>query len=61
MLHSEERAFNGLIVPNQTGPRTTTPEPGMGGSPANRNVWSAALSQAKSEDGGLVCANVSGL
>jgi hypothetical protein len=28
---------------------------------ATRNVWSAALSQAKSEDDGLVCANVSGL
>jgi hypothetical protein len=26
-----------------------------------RNVWSAALLQAKSEDSGLVCANVSGL
>jgi len=29
--------------------------------PANRNVWSAAVLQAKSEDDGLVCANVSGL
>ena len=28
---------------------------------AIRNVWSAALSQAKNEDDGLVCANVSGL
>ena len=30
-------------------------------NPAIRNVWSAALLQAKSEDDGLVCANVSGL
>jgi len=28
---------------------------------ATRNVWSAAVLQAKSEDDGLVCANVSGL
>ena len=31
------------------------------GSPPMRNVWSATSLQAKSEDGGLVCANVSGL
>ena len=29
MLHSEERAFNGLIVPDQSYPRITTPEPGL--------------------------------
>jgi hypothetical protein len=27
----------------------------------NRNVWSAALLQAKNEDGDMVCASVSGL
>jgi len=31
------------------------------GSPPIRTVWSAAVLQATSEDGGLVCANVSGL
>jgi len=29
MPHSEERAFNGLIVPDQSCPRITTPEPGL--------------------------------
>jgi quercetin dioxygenase-like cupin family protein len=29
MLHSEERAFNGLIVPDQSYPRITTLEPGL--------------------------------
>src|SRR5438128_8463554 len=31
------------------------------GSSANRNVWSAAVSQAKNETDRLVCANVYGL
>ncbi len=29
MLHRAERAFNGLIVPDQSGLRITTPEPGL--------------------------------
>lgn len=29
MPHSEEHAFNGLIVPDQSGPRITTPELGL--------------------------------
>jgi hypothetical protein len=33
---------------------------GSGRVVATRNVWSAALLQAKSESGGLVCANVFG-
>src|ERR1035441_10222548 len=36
------------------------PDP-AGGTRANRNVWSAALSQAKNEGDRLVCANVFGL
>jgi unsaturated pyranuronate lyase len=29
MLYSEKSAFNGLIVPDQSCPRITTPEPGL--------------------------------
>src|SRR5882762_10016550 len=45
----------------RNGQRLTTAQIILSGWSANRNVWSAASSQAKNEGDRLVCANVYGL
>jgi hypothetical protein len=69
LIHKSEALSNGLVQSVLLiGGFSRTKNNGVIGFPgpllncrANRNVWSAALSQAKNEGDRLACANVFGL